>query len=379
MLTEDQQIIDQIEKAKKILITFRRDYTGDAVASALALYLFLKKMDKQVSVAADNFNPPHIFSFLSHINKVQSEVKTDHRFVISLDTTRAAAKEISYQIKDGRLEFIITPKDEQFRPEEVSAQMENHSYDLVIVISSPDLESLGKIYHHNTDFFFNTPVINIDHHAHNEEFGQINKVKITAISTTEILFDLFNSYAAEVIDSELATYLLTGIFAESKSFKTGALTPNTLLTASKLIALGADRETIVRNLYQSRDFSTLKLWGRTLARLKSDLDGKLIWSSLNKVDFAKSGGNADCLNEVVEELVVNIPEAEVIVLMIEQETNQTDFCIHTTRNINAQILGKDYEATGSKNSAKASCSLPLIDAETEIIAAIKNKLAKLPV
>ena len=117
MLTEDQQIIDQIEKAKKILITFRRDYTGDAVASALALYLFLKKMDKQVSVAADNFNPPHTFSFLPHVNKVQSEIKTDHRFVISLDTTRAAAKEISYQIKDDRLEFIITPKDGQFHPE----------------------------------------------------------------------------------------------------------------------------------------------------------------------------------------------------------------------------------------------------------------------
>jgi phosphoesterase RecJ-like protein len=379
MLTEDQQIFDQIEKAKKILITFRRDYTGDAVASALALYLFLKKMDKQVAVAADGFAPPHVFSFLPHISKVQSEIKTDHRFVISLDTTRAAAKEISYQIKDGKLEFIITPKDGLFRPEEVSAQMENHSYDLTIVISSPDLESLGKIYHHNTDFFFNTPIINIDHHPHNEEFGQINKVKITAISTTEILFELFNNYAAEIIDSELATYLLTGIFSESKSFKTGALTPNTLLIASQLIALGADRETIVRHLYQSRDFSTLKLWGRTLARLKSDLGGKLVWSSLNKVDFAKSGGSADCLNEVVEELVVNIPEAEVIVIMLEQETDKTDFYIHTTRNINAQILGKEYEAAGSKNSVKASSRLPLAEAETEIITNIKNKLAKLPV
>lgn len=381
MLSEDQQIFEQIDKAKKILVTFRRDHTGDAIASALALYLFLKKLNKQVTVAADGFSRPRAFSFLPHINEIQTDIKTEKRFIISLSTRNAAAKEISYQHKEGQLEFIITPQERQFKPEEVSARAEGHGYDLAIVTASPDLESLGKIYHHNTDFFFNTPIINIDHHPHNEEFGQINKIKITAISTTEILFELLNNFAAEIIDGQLATYLLTGIFAESKSFKIGSLTPNSLLVASQLVALGADRETIVHHLYQSRDLGTLKLWGRVLAKLNSDWQGKLVWSSLNKVDFEKTGGNIDNLADVIEELIVNVPEAEVIVLLVENNNqgNKTEVKVYTTRNINAASLLKEYEAVGSKNKASAVLTKPVSEAETEIIANIKNKLAKLPI
>ncbi|MEK7067370.1 MAG: hypothetical protein AAB956_00020, partial [Patescibacteria group bacterium] len=233
----------------------------------------------------------------------------------------------------------------------------------------------------NPDVFYEVPIINIDHHPHNEEFGQINKIKITAISTTEILFDLLNNYAAEIIDGQLATYLLAGIFAESKSFKIGSLTPNSLLVASQLVALGADRETIVHYLYQNRDLGTLKLWGRVLAKLNSDWQGKLVWSSLNKIDFEKTSGNIGDLSDVIEELVVNVPEAEVIVLLVENndQGQKTEVKLYTTRNINAASLLKEYGAAGSKNKASAIIPKPVSEAETEIISNIKNKLAKLPV
>lgn len=52
MLTLEQQIFRQIEKSGKILISFAADWNGDAVASALALSLFLKKLGKEVEIAA---------------------------------------------------------------------------------------------------------------------------------------------------------------------------------------------------------------------------------------------------------------------------------------------------------------------------------------
>ena len=42
MLTQEQQIFEQIKKAKNILITFSAEWSGDAVSSALALNSFLK-------------------------------------------------------------------------------------------------------------------------------------------------------------------------------------------------------------------------------------------------------------------------------------------------------------------------------------------------
>ena len=43
MLTQEQQIFEQIKKADNILVTFKSAWSGDAVASSLALFLFLKK------------------------------------------------------------------------------------------------------------------------------------------------------------------------------------------------------------------------------------------------------------------------------------------------------------------------------------------------
>lgn len=379
MLTEDQQIFEQIEKAQNILVTFKQEYSGDALTSALAVYLFLKKLDKNVTIAAANWQGSRTFSFLPHLEDIKSEIKTGKKFIISLDTTKTSAKEISYQIKDNELEFIITPEDGQFKHENISSHTTGHGYDLIIVVASPDLESLGQIYHQNTEFFFNTPIINIDHHPRNEEFGQINKIKITAISTTEIIFELLNSYSADIIDEQIATYLLTGIFTESKSFKTGSLTPNSLLVASQLVASGADRETIVHHLYQSRQLNTLKLWGRVLAKLKNDLNSKLVWSCLNRVDFEKTNSGNEDLEDVIEELIINVPEAEVIVIFAESNNSKTNIKVYSTRNIDAFSLVKEFEASGSKNMATVISAKPLAEAEEKIISHIKEKLAKLPV
>jgi len=378
MLTEDQQIFEQIEKAKNILIVFRKNHTGDAISSALALYIFLKKMDKKVDVAADDFNAPRSLSFLPNINEIKSSISTEKKFIISLNTENVSAKEISYQIKNNHLEFVITPKDSQFKPEDITSRIGGHDYDLIITVASADLESLGKIYRQNTEFFFNTPIINIDRQPHNEEFGQINKIKITAISTTEIIFELLKNFNTGTIDKQIATCLLTGIFSESKSFKVGSLTPNSLITASDLVKLGADRETIVRYLYQNRNLNTLKLWGRVLAKLKSDLNGKLIWSCLNKVDFDKTESDADGLEDVIEELIVNVPEAEIIILFINGQGDKTEIKIVSTRNINVISLMSDFNPTGSKNNALIIINRPLVDTEEQITKHIKTNLEKLP-
>ena len=381
MLTEDQQIIEQIQKANNILITFKKSCSGDALASALALFLFLKKLNKKATIASPNFcdNKKHNFSFLPNINAVQNNIDTVKKFIISLDTKQVSAQEISYQVHDKKLEFIIIPKEGKFKHENITSQSTGGNYDLIITVATPDLDSMENIYSQNTELFFNTPIINIDHHPDNEEFGQINKIKITAISTTEIIFKLIKDYNGDLIDSQIATCLLTGIISESKSFKIGSLTPNSLIIASQLINLGADREKIIQNLYQNKKINTLKLWGRVLARLNNDLDGKLIWSTLSKVDFEKTSSNEKHLDDVIEELIVNVPEAEVIVILSENGDSKAHASIYTIKNINAVSLLKEFNAQGNKNYSTISSNKQLADLEKEIISHIKNKLNKLPV
>lgn len=50
-LNDTQAIVEQLKKAKHILITGQQDHDGDVIAASLALFLALQKMDKRVDVA----------------------------------------------------------------------------------------------------------------------------------------------------------------------------------------------------------------------------------------------------------------------------------------------------------------------------------------
>lgn len=263
------------------------------------------------------------------------------------------------------------------------------------MVDTPDLELLGRIYDNDTEFFYQVPIINIDHHSGNEEFGQINQVELTAVATAEILFSLISGYSRDSIDEDIATCLLAGMISKTRSFKTQNITPHALSIASQLISMGARREEIVNYLYRSRPLNVLKLWGRVLARLASTLDNKLVWSTLTHLDFTKTNTKEDDLSEVIDELIINIPEANVIVIIYEipelitenpeppaeeqKDSKKTKALIYSTKNINSLNLVKQWNPTGTKYLAKITTSQPVQEAEKEIINTIKEKLGQLPI
>lgn len=390
MLTIEQQTFEQIKKANNILITFRKSWSGDSIASALAMSLFLKKLGKTAEVVAERFDQnngaegsaPASFSFLPGYGGIKHSLDNLRQFVISLDITNTKVNQIKYRVEDSSLNFIISPRDGFFTQEDITSRSEGFKYDLVIVLDTPDLESLGKIYDNDTEFFYNTPTINIDHHSSNEEFGQINFTELTAVSTSEILFSLFDSYSRDFIDEDIATCLLAGMISKTRSFKTSNVTPKALSTAAQLISMGARREEIVNALYRSRPLNVIKLWGRALARLASSLDGKLIWSTLSELDFVKTGTNEADLNEVIDELIINMPQVKVIVILYERANGEvltTKALVHSMRNINVLDLMKEFSPAGIKNMAKCSLPKPIAEAEKEIISLIEEKMKKLPI
>ncbi len=382
MLTQEQQIFELINKSKNILVTFSKIWDGDSVASALAMFLLLKKLDKQVDVTAEKFDQSKTFSFLPRYNEIKNSLENLRKFIISLDITNTKVNQIKYRVKDNTLNFIISPHDGFFTHEDISSRSSGFKYDLIIVVDSPDLESLGKIYDNDTEFFYKIPIINIDHNPSNEGFGQINLVELTAVATGEILFSLFNSFSRDLIDEDIATCLLAGIIAKTKSFKTPNITPQTLSAAAQLISLGARREEIVNYLYRSRSLNILKLWGRVLARLTSSLDNQLVWSVLSNYDFVKTNSNQKNLEEVIDELIINIPQAKIIALIyekIEKEKAITRALIYSVKNINSLGLTKEFNPIGTRNLAQITIDKPILEAEKIIINHIKKELEKLPI
>lgn len=380
MLTEEQQIFEQIKKAKYILITFSAEWSGDAVSSALASYQFLKKLGKQVDIIADSTHKNSLYSFLKDYSEIKDNFSNLKNFIISLDITETKVEKIKYNTEENKVNFIITPREGNFTEEDITTSSSKYKYDLILTFDAPDIESLGKIYEENTEFFYKTPLINIDNHADNEGFGQINLVNLTAVSCSEILFSLLAEYSRDIMDEDITTALLTGIISKTKSFKTQNVTPDSLSVVAQLISMGADKEKIINTLYRSRSIGVLKLWGRVLARLNNNHGGKLVWSVLSDLDFQKTETNEKDLSEVVDELIVSIPEARIIVLIYETKENDkalSNAIVYSTKGLNALQLSKEFDSQGTKNLAKLKINEPIAEAEKQLIGKIKENLTKL--
>lgn len=372
VLSEEQQIKDLVGRAKNILIITKRDPSGDSVGSMLALYLILGKLDKDVTVVAHG-TPNLLYNFLPNFQHITSELSSTRDFIISLNISNAQVGEFSYRIEGDQLKIYIQPKKGSFDPKDVTSATAKPKYDLVVSLNCPDFAYMGKLYEENTDFFYATPVINLDHRANNENYGNVNLIDLTATSTAEILYRLAREWGDNLITEDIATCLLTGIIADTNSFQNERTTPQSFQVASELIAAGADQQTIIQRLYRTKTLATLKLWGRLLARIQYDPDHRLVWTLADVPDFTKAGAKPADLEGIAEELIANSPEAEIILILARTAPKKIRGIIHTTSSVSAAKLAGLFNGSGHERLAAFELERDdLLAAEKEVVQTIKN-------
>lgn len=350
-LTETQQIYEALKNSQSPIITFKPEHDGDTIAAGLAFNKILRKMDKQQEIVSDNFVVPEHLKFFPLVNEIKPNLNNLRRFIISLNTTNTNLQKIDYENQGNKFNIILEPGSGIFTPNDLSTLETKYRHDLIITLGTPDLDSLKNIYEKHTDFFFSTPILNIDHSTENENFGHYNLVKVTATSVSEIVYDLLEEIDLSLLDEEIATYLLAGMIIKTKSFKTPQVTPKSLRIASELMAGGANREMIIRNLYQTKSVGILKLWGKALQKLEADNQQKIAWSYLDKEDFIATVTTPSVIPNIIEEMISNIPSIVLSVIFYETADN-LNCIIKAENNYNLLEILQDYRPTGSKSLVK---------------------------
>ena len=323
-----QQINQALNQSKNTLIAFPRDYDADTLSSALALVLFLRKIGKNAAVACDKFSPSKKASFLPGIDSVQGQLALTRKFIISLDVSQAKVGELSYGLRDGKLNIAIIPKNGSFSAADVSSSAEDFPYDLIVTVGATDTDKLGKIYSDNGEFFQSAPILNIDRRPENAKFGRLNLIEPSFSSIAEIVFKLIGMIDFEAIDERIATCLLTGIISKN-AFRPTPAEPQTLIAASRLMAKGGKKEEIADNICRYQPIPILKIGGLALARLsgqppepESPDQSQIIWSLLKKEDLLRfQGASEEKMEQITEELIREIAWAEIIVLLYEKSSD----------------------------------------------------------
>lgn len=359
-LNNNEQIFKSIEESKNILILADQNFNVDNISASLSLSIFLQKLDKNTTIYFKN-NIEDKYSFLNGLESIKNNLEIKNNLTIAISTLNTKAKELSYEPKDDRIEIYLTPeKNKKFSKEDVIINDNQNSFDLIITIGISDIKSIGEFYDNNVEFFYNTPIINIDNNPENERFGQINLIEPQYKSLCELVFDITTTNKSELIDGKIATNMLTGIIYKNKGFKIPDLSPNTMEAVSNLIEIGADRESIVNNLYKTKTLNDLRIWAKILQNSKLANNNEIFFSVIT--DENEQINFSDIFNEVIS----NIEGIKIGLLF-----NKIDGIIYinllTNDNINAKEIVSDLNPIGDKNEVKFAISSSEIDKVVDII------------
>ena len=366
-----EQIFDLVGRAKHVLIALPLSAGGDALGSSLALRDFLSKLEKQVDIVCSS-EVPGVFRFLPGAETVRAELPEAASFVISIATNAAPLAELSYEKREAAVEIFLKPKTGKYSREDVTFKTAKFPYDLIVTLDCPSLEHLGALYERNTDLFFETAVINIDHHPSNGNYGQLNLVDLTATATAEILAGLIERYERELMDEAMATALRAGIIAETNSFQSAKTTPRAFLAASALVGAGARQQDIVRELYKTKNVNMLKLWGRALARLREVPELGLAYSLVSVTDLEKSGASAGDILPVMREFAANLAGRRIVMFLAETAPRQVTGYFHLHPSVKSQLV------TSALSGHMLNGALGTFERrDTELLSAAEDAIAKI--
>lgn len=156
-------------------------------------------------------------------------------------------------------------------------------------------------------------LINIDHHYSNDRFGEYCLIDSSCISTTQVLYNLFNENRIK-INKKMATSLYAGLLDDSDGFISDDVDGTTFALVKELIDAGAD--------YKLCNKFIMKYLSLGAFRLKAIMHKKMILAHNAKVasfcitndDMKTTGAVGEDCESVLEESLY-LPSVEVALLL----------------------------------------------------------------
>jgi phosphoesterase RecJ-like protein len=221
--------------------------------------------------------------------------------------------------------------------------------DLFIGVDASDLERLGKSA--AAWLASGVPILNIDHHITNVNYGSVNLVDPQAGATAEALLPLLDALGVS-ISVEIGNCLAVGLVGDTRSFSTSSVTSNTLLAAARLVEAGVDLAMITEQVLHRRSFSMLRLWGLGLGNLS--LDESVIWTVIPLAARLEIG-----LREVgdtgMSNLLISVEQAKLAAVFTEQEDGKVDISFRARPGYDVAALA--LSLGGGGHTLAAGCML----------------------
>lgn len=308
-------IKEEINNAKDIVILTHENPDGDAVGSALAMYLTLKKMNKEVDVIIPEYS--NVFKFLPGAESIKKEGKE-------------------------------TP------------------YDLAI---SVDVTGIKRLNGFSKYFESAITKIQIDHHEVNDMFADYNFVNPASPACAQILILVIEQLGVE-IDKQIGTCLLTGIITDTGGFKYEGVSAETFEFASWLLAKGVNVSDIYKRVLQVKSRANFELRKLIMDRMEFLHDNKITFTYITSEDMQKvkaMPGDHEGLVEVGRDI-----EGVEVSIFLRQTEKGYKASLRANNYVNVSDVALLFNGGGHMRAAGCDMTGDLDQCKEKIVKAVEK-------
>lgn len=208
-------------------------------------------------------------------------------------------------------------------------------------------------------------VVNVDHHVSNTMYGTVNLIEPEASASGQVVYRLLRALDLP-IGKDTATNLYAALLTDTGGFRHENTTAEALRLGADLVALGADPAYVALKSYKSKPVTMAKLEAMSIAALRTELDGRLVWSEATQ-DMLRAA-NADMVQSegIIDELQ-SIDGILAAVLFKELGSRQTKISVRTRGSVDATALATPFGGGGHFRAAGAELQCGLAEAEEHVL------------
>lgn len=313
-------IIQTIMGSNNFIITSHYSPDGDNLGSSIGLYHFLKRLNKQAFLVLDDLLPKNLNFLYEDIKIYRSE---------------------ELNIK----EYILIALD---------------CGDRNRICCSEDIIENSKL------------VINIDHHASNDNYGDLNYVSPEASSTSELVYNLLTNMNENILDKKIGTCLYTGLITDTGNFMYSNTNPSSFLMASNLLKLEIDKETIIKNIYQNNSLNYIKLLGDALNTLDI-IENKIATIQIDKEMLKKHSISFNDVEGVVN-YTRDIEKIEVGILFKEKGSSEIKVSFRSKSYVDVNKIAQIFGGGGHVRASGCTIKDSLENAKQMVVKEVINHI-----
>lgn len=324
-----------LETPKNIVIVGHRNPDGDAMGATLGLCHYLKKKGHNPTVVVPNEYPKFL-----------------HWLPGSENTYR-------------------------FDWQNSQSQRAINTSDIIFLL---DFNALHRVGHdmQNTLESYQKDFVLIDHHQQPDEFSYMYS-DTEMCSTCQMVYHFIEKMGdIDLLDSDIATCLYTGIMTDTGSFRFRSTTSLTHRVIADLIDNGAENDRIHSNVYDSSSYGRLQLLGQALSNLKVLSAYKTAYITLSDQEkvannFTK-GDTEGIVNYALS--IDGIVMAAIFIEDKEQEIIKISFRSKGTFSVN-KFSRDNFSGGGHDNAAGGKSDLSMGETIKKFKSLLPNNKAQL--